>query len=289
MKTDDTVSLFDKLGGASTVRALVDKFYARMLADPRVNHFFAGTHLPRQKAHMAAFITTALGGPKEYAGRDMRSAHFGMGITDADFDATAENLVNTLKEMGVGQGDIETIVGTIAPLRAQVVEGNGRPGNGRHDNPESAMQTATNRLKEAAAQHAVEDFSRQMLDAVPVNVMMCDLDCRITYANPASLRTLRNIQHLLPVPPERVVGSSIDIFHKNPAHQRRLLADPRNLPHQANIRLGNETLDLQVIAVRDSSGRHAGSVVVWSVITEKLRTENEIARIRSMVDKAPIN
>ncbi len=49
---------------------------------------------------------------------------------------------------------------------------------------------------------------------------------------------------MLPVKVEDLVGQSIDIFHKNPAHQRRLLADPNNLPHRARITIGGEFLDL---------------------------------------------
>ncbi len=77
----------------------------------------------------------------------------------------------------------------------------------------------------------------QMLDNMPINVMMCDNDFNITYVNKTSVTTLGPLQSLLPVPANQLVGKSIDIFHKNPAHQRRLLADPKNLPHRAKIRL----------------------------------------------------
>ena len=80
---------------------------------------------------------------------------------------------------------------------------------------------------------------KQMVDDMPVCVMLCDLkDLTITYANKASLEALKGIQHALEVPAEEIVGSCIDIFNKNPAHQRALLADPSNLPHKAQIPVG---------------------------------------------------
>ena len=76
-----------------------------------------------------------------------------------------------------------------------------------------------------------------MLDAMPINVMMADpKDLTITYINQTSVDTLKTVRELLPkgVDPEKMLGVCIDIFHKNPSHQRNLLADPRNLPHIAH-------------------------------------------------------
>lgn len=121
---------------------------------------------------------------------------------------------------------------------------------------------------------------RQMIDTAPVNVMFCDLDLTIQYANNTSIDTLRNLEKYLPITADRLVGSSIDIFHKNPAHQRRMLADPKNLPHRAQISLGPETLSLFVTAIRDVSGRYIGPMLTWEVITQKLATEKEALESR---------
>ncbi|QDT70731.1 Biofilm dispersion protein BdlA [Planctomycetes bacterium MalM25] len=114
-----------------------------------------------------------------------------------------------------------------------------------------------------------------MVENLPINVMFADRDLVVRYMNPASLTTLRKIQHLLPVPADTIVGSSIDQFHKDPSHQRRLLADPSNLPVKTNIKIGDETLDLWVVAITDKNGEHIGAMATWSVITEQLRTKEE--------------
>lgn len=129
----------------------------------------------------------------------------------------------------------------------------------------------------------------QMVDNAPVNVMYCDTDLVIRYVNATSRATLARLSQYLPVPVDRLVGTSIDVFHKAPEHQRRLLADPKNLPHRANIRLGPETLSLLVTAITDASGAYVGPMLTWEVVTEKVRTEAEERRLREMVDNAPIN
>jgi methyl-accepting chemotaxis protein len=109
-----------------------------------------------------------------------------------------------------------------------------------------------------------------MMDNMPINVMMADpVDLKINYINQTSIDTLKTVQDLLPreVDPENMMGVCIDVFHKAPSHQRQLLADPSNLPHNAKIKLGPETLDLRVSAVFDNNGSYLGAMVTWSVVT----------------------
>ncbi|MCH8313904.1 MAG: methyl-accepting chemotaxis protein [Nitrospinae bacterium] len=107
--------------------------------------------------------------------------------------------------------------------------------------------------------------------------------------NPASSTTLKTLEQYLPDRVDNLVGQSIDIFHKNPAHQRKILSDPKNLPHQANIQLGPETLDLLVSAIYDKDKNHMGSMVTWEVITEKQKMETKASQLTSMMENAPVN
>ena len=121
---------------------------------------------------------------------------------------------------------------------------------------------------------------RQMIDSAPINVMFCDLDLTIQYANVTSIETLRKLEKYLPITADQLVGSSIDVFHKNPAHQRRLLADPKNLPHRTQISVGPETLSLFVTAIRDGAGRYIGPMLTWEIITQKLAAEKDALESR---------
>ena len=117
------MSIYDSIGGASAVRAAVDDFYARVLADEQLAPFFTATDLNRLKAHQRAFIAAAIGGPEIYSGRDMASAHAGLGIADADFDAVVGHLVETLTGLGVPEETIGQIGSVLAPLRPDIVTG----------------------------------------------------------------------------------------------------------------------------------------------------------------------
>lgn len=131
---------------------------------------------------------------------------------------------------------------------------------------------------------------RQMIESVPIGVMMCDAkDLTIKYQNPFSLQALRKVEQHLPCRADEVIGQCIDIFHKNPSHQRRLLADPRNLPHNALIEVGPETLDLLVTALVDVNGKYIGPMVTWSIVTDKIKAEKDAARLFQMVESMPIN
>ncbi len=123
-----------------------------------------------------------------------------------------------------------------------------------------------------------EDLFGVMLQNVAVNVIYADENNIIRFVNKASLDTLAEFANLLPVPLTSVVGSSIDIFHRNPPVQQRIVADKNSLPHSAQIQLGPETLELNVSAVYDKSGRRRGTMVNWSRLTQRINHQNEIAQ-----------
>jgi methyl-accepting chemotaxis protein len=134
------------------------------------------------------------------------------------------------------------------------------------------------------------DLFIETVENMPVAVMTCDLkDFRINYVNRATIESLRRLEHLLPCRADDIVGQTIDIFHKNPAHQRRLLSDARNLPWKTRIALGGELLDLLVTALHDRRGTYVGPMVTWSVVTEAARHEQEAKKLVNMVDEMPIN
>ena len=128
-----------------------------------------------------------------------------------------------------------------------------------------------------------------MLEHSRSNMMFADNDFNITYINPASVKTLKTIEQYLPVKVDKLLGQSIDIFHKNPAHQRKMLADERNLPIDTDIQVGPEMLDLLAVAIFDDDHNRLGTMLTWDVITKKLAERAEIARIQSMMNQIPIN
>ena len=113
------------------------------------------------------------------------------------------------------------------------------------------------------------DFAA-VLNALPVNVLVLHpTDATITFANQRSVETLHSLRAHLPasVDPDAMVGLTMDVFHKNPAHQRSIVADPARLPWRTKIRLGPKTLDLHVSPVRDAEGQYVAAVLSWADVT----------------------
>jgi methyl-accepting chemotaxis protein len=124
---------------------------------------------------------------------------------------------------------------------------------------------------------------QQMVENLPINVMRVDTNFVIRYMNDASRKTLSKLEHLLPCKVEEVVGCSLEIFQKNLVQknlaqknmvdQQLTLSDTENLPRQANVRLGPETLSLLISSIFDAQNLFTGAMVTWEVVTEKLRLE----------------
>jgi methyl-accepting chemotaxis protein len=130
---------------------------------------------------------------------------------------------------------------------------------------------------------------KQMVDLSPVNTLFADVTGVLTYMNAASRTTLRTLEKYLPDKVDNLVGKRIDIFHKNPSHQMKIISDPKNLPLRSMIKVGPETLDLLVTPIMDTTGKYIGPMVTWSVVTEKLAIEEKSAMMSQMVDLSPVN
>ena len=117
--------LFEQLGGQAAVETAVEKFYDRVLADDRINHFFSGVDMQQQGKHQKAFLTFAFGGASQYNGRSMREAHSRlveqMNLGDQHFDAVAENLAATLQELAVSPDLVQKVLGLVETLRNDVL------------------------------------------------------------------------------------------------------------------------------------------------------------------------
>ena len=279
-----TEAIFDRIGGADAVAAVVEMFYERVLADPTLAHFFDGVNMDWLHERQRQFITEALGGPKGYEGGSMSKAHTHLNIASHHFDQIVGHLARSLESGGVDSATIDQIAVVLGPLKSQIVTANsGEPDTG-NEKGESTMGTAT------LDQTGVEQGRfRSMMENAPTNVVMADTDLKVIYANPASVRTLEQLKEYLPVPVEQVVGSNIDIFHKDPSYQRKILSDQKNLPVQAKIQIGPEIAYLLVRPIFDNDGTYLGTMLTWELVTAKVKLETEQARVQAMVENSPTN
>src|SRR5690242_10061483 len=109
-------SIYEQIGGAEALEAVVADFYDRVLADDELAGFFTGTNMARLKGKQAEFFAAALGGPEPYTGAPMRQVHQGRGITMDHFNLVAGHLTDSLSAAGVPEEIVGKIIGAVAPL-----------------------------------------------------------------------------------------------------------------------------------------------------------------------------
>lgn len=120
-------SLYDRLGGQSAIEAVVNDFVDRVGADPRITNEkvrarLGAIHIPTLKVHVTNQVCAAAGGPCEYTGRDMISAHAGLEITNAEFDYVVDDLVTTLDQYEVPEREKNDVLSLLAPMRNDIVQ-----------------------------------------------------------------------------------------------------------------------------------------------------------------------
>ena len=120
-------SLYDRLGGQPAVDAVAGSLVDRILADTRINKWFAHAASSPQntaayKAKLSSFICVSVGGPCKYTGLDMVTAHKGRGVTEDAFNAVAENLTKTLDQLKVPEAEKKEVMTLVGSLKPSIVQ-----------------------------------------------------------------------------------------------------------------------------------------------------------------------
>jgi methyl-accepting chemotaxis protein len=127
------------------------------------------------------------------------------------------------------------------------------------------------------------DFARlqSAVSNVTTPIMMIGRDLVINYVNEATRKLLTQREAQIKKAFARfsaagIVGTCIDDFHKNPEFQRRILSDPANLPHRADIKVGDLIFAITVSAILDTSGNYIGSTLEWQDVTDQRDAQTQI-------------
>ena len=118
-------SLYERVGGYNALAAVVDDFVGRLVADKQFERFFVGHSTDSKKRirqHILDQFCAATGGPCIYTGRDMRTSHAGLGITNADWDAAAKHLVASLDKFKVPEKEKGELLAFVTTLKNDIVE-----------------------------------------------------------------------------------------------------------------------------------------------------------------------
>ena len=127
-----------------------------------------------------------------------------------------------------------------------------------------------------------------MLDQAPASILRANNDLEITYFNESAKRNLEKVASALPIPVDEIIGSHVEDFHADASGKRELLSDPANLPLKSEIRLAEETFEIQVSAIYRANGSYAGPMVTWAAVTEARALQNKQARMQLIIEQAPV-
>ncbi|MAA72864.1 MAG: chemotaxis protein [Bermanella sp.] len=154
----------------------------------------------------------------------------------------------------------------------------------------------TEQLAQEAEQKRIADENsrvRLALDACTANTMIADNDQNVIYTNEAVAGMLRvaesDVRKDLPnFSANTVLGSNIDIFHKNPAHQRQMLSALKDT-YRTQIVVGGRTFALIANPIVSPEGERLGTVVEWNDRTEEVSVEREVDNIIEAAGKGDLS
>jgi len=114
-------SLYDRLGGKPAIQAVIHDFLGNVAADAKINKRFAKTDIPKLEGLLVDQVCNATGGPCTYAGKDMKTAHQGMKITEAEFNALVGDLKKSLDKYKVGAPEQKDLLGALGGMKGDIV------------------------------------------------------------------------------------------------------------------------------------------------------------------------
>ncbi|MCY1030868.1 methyl-accepting chemotaxis protein [Corallococcus sp. BB11-1] len=279
-------TLFQRLGGKAALTATVQKLYARVMTDAQLKPLFRRADLVALQRQMIAFLTQHLGGPGVYRGPPMRELHAELDLRPHHFERVAEHLASVLDELDVSgpvAREVLAAVGTQEEDRARRPALKRAPVKGRR----AAVAKPSRRR---AASPLSGAGSEALLDAARVNVLVLDADLEIVFANAASTEAIERIEQTASLHAsgvEEAGGDFLSRFEQQLRREESRLSTPSALPHEAIFPVGDAMLKARVDGLSGKGGDLTGYVVTWEDITERLRADTEMARLRAMLENAP--
>ena len=122
--SDDT--LYERLGGREGIRAVVDDFYDRLLADEDLGPFFADADMEKLRRTQTDFLCQAAGGPETYDAEPVREAHLHVPFEPAHIERAVDLLYGSLDAFDVPEADADAVIGAVAAFEEELLA---RPGD----------------------------------------------------------------------------------------------------------------------------------------------------------------
>ncbi len=280
---------------APQAEQVVSRFYDELFSRfPDVKPMFANTTKAKQMKKLLAalkLVIANLDNPDVLvpALQEMGKRHKGYGAAPEHYGAVAETLLIVMKEFAgkAWTKKVHTAWSDALNLVAETMLG-----SYGDETEDKAMATNTAVMDSDDNEELIK--LRTAFDSVTTNLMMCDEDLNITYANPAVVKMLAARQEELRavwpgMDAYNLIGQNIDQFHRNPAHQRSLLSDPSRLPASAEIQVGDLEFEVNASMIQGANGEYLGNIVEWKDLTDSNKQKRNVARLQSAVDGSTSN
>jgi hemoglobin len=114
-------TLYERLGGHEGIRAVVDDFYDRLVADEEIGPFFEGSDMELLRRTQTDFLCEAAGGPETYDAAPIREAHLHVPFTPEHIQRAVELLEESLDAFDVPEEDAEKVVGAVAAYESELL------------------------------------------------------------------------------------------------------------------------------------------------------------------------
>lgn len=119
--TNEKKSLYERLGGEPGVRKIVNDVLDKNLNNPLIGHHFQNIDMAKLKQLVFEFFSMGTGGPHHYTGRDMRTSHASLNITEEDFLSANDDTLRALEENGTGEAEKNEVISILNSMKGDVV------------------------------------------------------------------------------------------------------------------------------------------------------------------------
>jgi len=270
--------------GADIVRAFYQRLFER---HPEVQEMFDSERQDEQEEMLLAALVSVVGmlrdpGALQEALADLGRLHERIGAKPEHYPVVREVLLEVMAEFAGDlwndelQGAWSGALSQISQIMIDAYE---------HQEGEKGMAKKNSSSNEELIR------LQSAIDGAMTAIVMIDTDLNITYANASTIALIEeHIEQFQGAFPgfslDALIGTCIDIFHQNPAHQRALLADAARLPHSVDIHVGDLTVRINASLCTDEAGNRIGNILEWRDVTDQRKSEGEVLKLQAAVDGA---
>ena len=280
---------WQKVEGISDAAGVM--FYDNLFElDPCLRSLFKGD-ISQQAQKLMSMIGTAIGMLDDMDKLmpvldKLGRRHVTYQVTDVDYQTVAQALLQTLKS-GLGSDFTDEVKDAWIAVY-------GVMSTCMLDAAKKASVVDNNSVEEkdmGSNENDIAAFFKGAIDQSGTANVMIDRDLTITYVNQATVTLMTKHESVFQkkypgFKVENIVGSCIDNFHENPAHQRKLLSDPNNLPWKTDINIEHLTFELNVTSIFNENNEYVGNSLEWQDVTKVREKENTAAQLQGAIDQS---